>query len=329
MLQLGVIYALLSGVANGLFSAPMKLIPRWKWENIWLVFIVTSCIAMPLAMTVVPAGDLLAVLATLPRSAVIAALFFGFAWGFGSILFGQSVHRLGVSLANSLVIGLSSAAGSVLPLIVTGGLRLETKQVVLLTGVAIFITGVALCAKAGLIREADAAVRPSLGGYLCALGSGIMSGIFNVGYSLALPITRQGEALGLGTFTSTNLIWLLMLGAGSIPNLVFCAWLLHRNRSTAFYLERPQWKTWGYSLLMGLLWGCSVFLYGLATPLLGNIGPAIGWPLSLAAGLLIANAMGFWLGEWRRAAPAAVRYMRCGIGVLLLAIVVCSVSTQF
>lgn len=329
MNQLGIVYALLSGVANGLFSAPMRVIPSWKWENIWLVFIIVSCLVMPVAMVVPAVDSLSAVLGALPGPAVRIALAFGFAWGFGAILFGLSVDRLGVSLANSLVIGLSSAAGSVAPLILSGNLRLETRQILLLAGVLVFLAGVALCAKAGRIREAGAAVKPSFSGYLFALGSGIMSAIFNIGYSLALPITAAGEALGLSSFTATNVIWLLMLGAGSIPNIVFCAWLMRRHGSAGLFRQRPRPSTWGLSALMGILWGGSIFLYGLATPLLGDIGPAIGWPLSLATGLLVANAMGYLLGEWRSAGRVAGRYMQYGIGVLLIAIVICSVSTQF
>ena len=79
---------------------------------------------------------------------------------------------------------------------------------------------------------------------------------------------------------------------------------------------------------MGLLWGGSIFLYGAATPLLGSIGPSIGWPLSLAVGLLVANLMGFLLGEWREAGADAVRLMRLGIITLLAAIVICAISTK-
>mgnify|MGYP004702928491 CR=1 FL=1 len=46
MLALGLLYTALSGIANGLFSAPMKVMPSWKWENIWLVFILTACLAI-------------------------------------------------------------------------------------------------------------------------------------------------------------------------------------------------------------------------------------------------------------------------------------------
>jgi L-rhamnose-H+ transport protein len=327
--QLGIYYVLLSGLANGLFSAPMKLIPNWKWENIWFVFIIVSCLIMPVVLTVPAVDNLPAVLAAMPRPAVLFALAFGFAWGFGAILFGLSVDRLGVSLANSLVIGLSSAAGSLTPLIISGRLQWELRQILLIIGVAVFLVGVALCTKAGRMRETRTDVKPSLAGYLFALGSGVMSAIFNVGYSLALPIASQGEAMGLGRFTATNLIWLLMLGAGSIPNMLFCLYLMRRNASARLFGSGPGAKTWGFSALMGLLWGGSIFLYGLATPLLGDLGPAIGWPLSLATGLLVANAMGYWLGEWRGAARPAVRYMQCGIGVLLAAILVCSASTQF
>lgn len=328
MLLLGLVFATLSGVANGLFTTPMKLIPGWKWENIWLIFILTACLAMPALMILVPVSNLSSTLAALPAPAVRAALIFGFGWGFGSILFGLSVDRLGVSLANSLVIGLSSALGSIVPLIVSGAFRLEPRQIALMGGVVAFLVGVGLCAKAGRLREAGSTVRPSIQGYLFALGSGIMSAVFNIGYTLALPIAAEGQKLGLSGFTATNLIWLLMLAAGSIPSIVFCSRLLARNRSAKLFVSGPVARTWGLSILMGILWGGSVFLYGAATPLLGDIGPSIGWPLSLAVGLLIANGMGLWLGEWRQAGPEAVRFMRAGIGALLLAIVICSLSTK-
>jgi L-rhamnose-H+ transport protein len=80
---------------------------------------------------------------------------------------------------------------------------------------------------------------------------------------------------------------------------------------------------------MGLLWGGSIFLYGAATPLLGDIGPSIGWPLSLAVGLLVANVMGLLLREWCGAPAPAIRLMIQGIVWLIGAIVLCAASTKF
>jgi L-rhamnose-H+ transport protein len=328
----GVLLALASGVCNGLFTTPMKLIPRWKWENLWLVFILTACVAMPVAMvaTGVDAG---AVLAASPSAAIAYAAGFGFAWGFGAIFFGLSVHHLGVSLANSLVIGLSSALGSAVPLLLGGNLRFDVSQIVLFAGVATFLVGVWLCGQAGRRRESSAPANSRGGGslfsaYALCIGAGILSAVFNVGYSLALPIAAAGERLGYSSFDSTNLIWLLMLGGGAIPNIAYCSMLLRRNGSAALFSGPQPGKTWGLSLLMGLLWGGSIFLYGAATPMLGDIGPSIGWPLSLAAGLLVANVMGLWLGEWRDANPGALRLMRSGILTLLAAIILCALSSS-
>src|SRR5581483_5325324 len=139
----GIGYAFLSGICNGLFSAPMKVIPRWKWENIWAVFVLTSCLAIPIGIVSATVPDYARVFAQAPRAAVICALVFGFAWGFGAILFGLGVDRLGVSLANTLVIGLSSALGSLVPLVLGGKVNvLERRQQVLFLGVLIFIAGV-------------------------------------------------------------------------------------------------------------------------------------------------------------------------------------------
>jgi len=319
----------MSGIANGLFTAPMKVIREWKWENIWLIFILVSCILMPAAVVLVTVGSPISALANSPAGARTAALAFGFAWGFGAILFGLSVDHLGVSLANSLVIGISAAAGSTLPLVLRGGLHLETRLVVLFAGVASFLVGVALCAQAGRLRELKAPKRPRSGvGYLYATAAGLMSAVFNVGYSLAQPIAETGERLGFSRFHATNVIWLLMLGAGSIPNIIYCVHLIRKHSSSSLYLVGPAHKNWGLSASMGVLWGGSIFLYGAATPLLGDIGPSIGWPLSLAMALVVANFMGALLGEWKSAAPQAVWRMRLGVLTMLVAIVLCAFAAQ-
>ena len=326
MVTLGLTYVVLSGICNGLFSAPMKVIPNWKWENIWFIFILVACLAMPAVMVFASPAEAGSVFSHSPGGAVAAALIFGFAWGFGAILFGLSVHHLGVSVANSLVIGLSSALGSLVPLIVRSQLRLEPKQLVLFLGILTFLGGVWLCGRAGMLRDGQSEAAPSLGSYLFAVGAGVMSAVFNIGYSLALPIAAAGESLGYSRFDATNCIWLLMLGAGSVPNIAYCAYRMQRNRTARLLTQPPYPNTWGLSILMGLLWGTSIFLYGAATPRLGDIGPSIGWPLSLAVALVVANLMGVLLKEWREVDPTAVRLMRSGIVTLLAAIVLCGIS---
>ena len=330
MIMMGVALAVVSGLCNGLFTTPMKLESRWKWENIWFTFILVACLLMPAALVFSSAGWSSALMRA-PRYSVVAALSFGFAWGFGAICFGKSVHSIGVSMANTLVIGLSSALGSLVPLFMKSEVHVGTKQLVLFTGVIALLIGVAVCGKAGRMRDGEQQTKGTvpLAGYLFALAAGVMSAVFNIGYAMALPISDTGVGIGLSRFAATNCIWLLMLGAGSIPNIVYCMLLMYRNRTAQLLHAPASWSSWGRSIAMGLLWGGSIFLYGAATPRLGAFGPSVGWPLSLAVGLLVANLMGVLLGEWRGAAGWPVKWMWIGLAILLAAIVLCGISTRF
>ncbi|HVN21700.1 MAG TPA: L-rhamnose/proton symporter RhaT [Dongiaceae bacterium] len=330
MITAGIALATLSGLFNGLFTTPMKLEPKWKWENIWLVFIVVACLLMPAAVLLSNSPGWTKVLILASHSSVLAALLFGFAWGFGAICFGRSVHSIGVSMANTLVIGLSSALGSLVPLLMKADVHLRIKEFVLFAGVFALLVGVAVCGKAGRIRDGQqTAGTGSWKGYLLAVAAGVMSAIFNIGYALALPISDTGVALGLTRFAATNPIWMLMLGAGSVPNIVYCARLMARNQTASLLYAPHCWPSWGRSSAMGLLWGGSIFLYGAATPRLGTLGPSVGWPLSLAVGLVVANLMGVLLGEWREVAPRAVKLMWAGVVTLLAAVVLCGFSARF
>lgn len=328
----GVLLAVLSGACNGLFTAPMKLPSRWKWENTWLVFIVVACIAMPLAIVLPAVPNLTQVFSRTPQNALLAAVGFGFAWGFGAISFGQSVDSLGVSIANSLVIGISSAFGSLVPLILGGNVRMGQRIVTLLAGVIAFLIGVALCGAAGVLRDKaavkDTGTEVPVRGYVFAIAAGVMSAIFNIGFTLALPIAATGKEMGLSEFAATNCIWLLMLGAGSLPNIGYCLYLMSRNKTADRLAGAGAARGWMLAAAMGLLWGGSIFLYGAAVPKLGDIGPSVGWPLSLAVGLVVANGMGLLLREWSTAPAAAIARMRWGLAVLIVAILLCAASSR-
>src|SRR5438552_2028490 len=54
--MMGVALAVVSGLCNGLFTTPMKLESRWKWENIWFTFILVACLLMPAALVFSSAG---------------------------------------------------------------------------------------------------------------------------------------------------------------------------------------------------------------------------------------------------------------------------------
>jgi len=335
-LLVGSLLAILSGLMNGSFTLPMRFLGRWEWENVWGLFIAGACLVMPAAIITAIAPKSWTVLAHAPAHAVWIAVSAGFAWGFGAIMFGQSVSAIGISLANTLVLAISSALGSLLPMLLLSPQKLfSVTGKMIVAGVAIELVGIVLCGAAGRQRDQTAGVgaergdlvgraRPLGLALLLAAGAGILSAVFNIGFALAQPVAQFGRDSGLSEFSSTNLIWWLMLGAGSLANLAFCGFLLVKNRSFSKFSQPGGIRLYGLSGLMALLWGGSIFVYGAAVPRLGALGTSIGWPLSLATGLLLANAIGVGLGEWRRAPAHTRSLMYSGIVVLLVAIIVLS-----
>lgn len=333
-LALGITLAVVSGLMNGTFTLPMRYLGRWSWENVWALFILVSCLVMPVVIAAATVSNLGEVLHDAPTRAILLAVLCGFAWGFGAVMFGQGVSAIGISLGNTFVLAISASLGSFLPILLLEPSKLFQRQgEAIMAGTAIAIVGIAFCGYAGKLKEHSQVnedvrremvghARPFWIGLLLCAGSGVLSAVFNIGYSSAQGIIHSAVRLGNSAFGGSNLIWLLMLTGGAIANLAFCAYLFRKNKSWAKYGQPKSGSLYGLTLLMGLLWGGSIFVYGSAAPRLGKLGPAIGWPLSLSVGLLTANVCGIFAGEWRFSRRVERVFMGAGLLVLISSIIV-------
>jgi L-rhamnose-H+ transport protein len=329
----GIALAVLSGLMNGTFTLPMRYLGRWSWENVWTVFVVVSCLVMPLAIMLTTVTHPLAVLSAAPGRAEVIAIGTGFAWGFGAVMFGQGVSALGISMGNTLVLAISASLGSFLPILILAPERLcQPQGEFIMLGTAVAMAGIGCCGYAGILRERGekehqvapremvGTARPLWAGLLLCSGAGLLSALFNIGYSLSQGIIASAVRLGNGPFAGSNVIWLLVLASGAVSNLGFCGYLFRKNRSWSNFRRPGSAPLYGLAILMGLLWGGSIFVYGSAAPKLGKLGPAIGWPISLTAGLLTANFCGLLAGEWKLAQANARRWMIVGLAILLCSI---------
>src|SRR5579872_4963122 len=150
---------------NGSFTLPMRFLGRWEWENVWSLFIVFSCLLLPALILLAVAPQSWAILAHAPGHATWIAVGTGFAWGFGAVLFGQSVSAIGISLANTLVLAISSALGSLLPILLLAPRKLlQPEGERILEAIAVELAGIALCGWAGRSREQAAGVGAERGG---------------------------------------------------------------------------------------------------------------------------------------------------------------------
>ena len=343
VLVLGITFDILAGIMNGMFTLPMRYLGRWAWENVWALFILVACVILPIVIVSATQPGFIDVLANSPQRAVAMACVSGFAWGFGAIMFGQGISAVGISMGNTLVLSISAALGSLIPILLLAPEQLhQTQGRVILLGTSIGIAGIACCGYAGFLRERSqkdevdnmrggmvGQARPFGVGLLLCAGSGLLSAVFNIGYSSAQPVLETAVRMGHSAFAGSNLIWLLMLTSGAVPNFFFCGYLFKKNDSWGKYAVANPSQLYILAIIMGLLWGGNTFMYGFASPKLGKLGPAIGWPLTLITGLITANICGFLTGEWRLTQLKDRVWMVAGLVAMLAAIATLGWSSTF
>ncbi len=335
MLAMGIGCTLVAGITCGLYMLPMRYLGRWSWENLWVIFMPVSCVLMPIVLVWCTAPDFLRVIRlTSPHAAKMACIA-GFTWGFGAIMFGQSVSAIGISISNTMVLAISASMGSFVPMLLLSPERLLRPQGgAIVLGTLIGMAGIACSGYAGILRDKSqqnnkenlrgemvGKARPMGVGLLLCIGAGLLSAVLNIGYSAAQPLVATAIRLGLSSFAGSNVIWLLLLVSGSIPNICFGAYLLIRNGSWKKFAIPNSAPLYALAVLMGLLWGGEIFLYGFASPKIGRLGPSIGWPIKLISGLIAANVAGYLIGEWKLSRQKEQRWMMLGLAVQLAAIV--------
>ncbi len=138
-------------------------------------------------------------------------------------------------------------------------------------------------------------------------------------YALAFgkPILQRAVELGASPAHATYAVWSIALLGGLAVNLIYCVYLLNRNRSWSGFGARGY--DWLGAVLMGLMWMGSIALYGVATTYLGPSGAAIGWGLFSIFVILAANISGILTGEWRSVGSGPLRKLGVGLSLLTLA----------
>src|SRR5581483_5578496 len=160
---LGLLLLFVAGVMNASFTVPMKFTHRWAWENTWLAWTIFALLILPPVVTWATVPGLQDVYKEIGYGLVLTAAAFGAGWGIAQVFFGLAVDAVGIALTFSVVLGLSAAIGSLIPLLRLHPDRVFTRGGLgVIAGVALVIVGVAVCAVAGGRREA--ALGAALGG---------------------------------------------------------------------------------------------------------------------------------------------------------------------
>lgn len=334
---MGIIFA--SGIFNGSFAWPMKHARGWKWENIWLFFTFMALVVMPLLLTLAFVPHLRELYSTAPWRELLPALIFGGLWGIAQATFGIGIEAVGMALAIAVVVGLTGFLGSLIPMLVLNPAELlRPRGIALMICLPILILAMILYGMAGLRREkeqsaqSDEPTKPKMS-FALGLGICVFTGVFgallNFGFAFSGPLQARCELLGTKPVFATWAVWLLVLTAGFIPNLLYCGYLLFRNHTWGAFGNQGWPKATVMGGAMAILWLGGVLGYGMGSTFFGKSGTSFGFAFLIASTVLVSNLLGLFSGEWTGTSPRTRRLLMSAVVAVVLAMVVLSLGGMF
>jgi len=207
-------------------------------------------------------------------SEILPCFLLGIGWGIAQVLFGIAVVRLGMALGFTLIVGLGTVFGTLIPFFARQEAGLMSRNsMMLLSGCLLIVIGVGLSGWAGKMREipmVGSAGRDYRWGLVIAIVSGVLSSMLNLSFSFGRPLSEAAVRHGAAPSVAVLAVWPVALAGGFLPNVGYSGYLLVRNRT--WDKMRIVYPDLFLSLLMGLLWIGAVLIYGLATNQLGRLG---------------------------------------------------------
>jgi L-rhamnose-H+ transport protein len=317
----GVLLIIVAAICNSCFAIPLRHTRGWKWENMWLVFAIFSLLVLPGVLVSAFVRGAVELFQSVPLAGWMPALVFGFVWGIAQAGFGVAIRMLGIAVALPVIGAMNLVLGALIPAVVQHPADLVGKTGVVLFGsCALLIAGLALYSRAIRIRDRATAGNTTLRGMLLCLLVGVTGGANNIGFSLSAPIIHRAEALGNTSLTSTYPVWMVLLAAGFVPNLLYCGYLLRTNRTGRLFSAPGAGRDFARAITMAVLWIVATFSYGVATQYAGKFGTTIGFLMYGSFTMIFANVIGWKDGEWRGVASQAVRLLWIGMALMLASI---------
>jgi L-rhamnose-H+ transport protein len=331
---IGIIFHFIGGFSSASFYVPYNLIKKWSWQTYWISLGFVAWIIMPPIGGLLTTPDLFGILSQSPIDSKISTYFFGILWGFGGLGAGLGLRYLGLSLGQSISLGVCAVIGTIVPAIMDKKLGLLFTTIpggIILIGFLICIIGIVLCGYAGVLKDrmlTETQKKESVKefsavkGITMAVLGGVMSACMAIAIKSGEPIAAQALRAGTDEVYVNIPIFVFALAGGFTTNLFYTLIFVFRTKSYKGYDIRPP-KTLFRNIFMatlsGLMWYGQFFFYGMGTTKMGKFDFA-SWSIHMASIIIFSNLWGLWLKEWSLVNRKTQIYLWSGISLLILSV---------
>jgi len=324
----GFVLIVFAAVCGGAFAVPIKLRKRFELENLYVIGAGITMLIIPLILAPIYLPHWQDAIAQAGSSVIWRGLIFGFAWGLGAITFGYGISMVGLSLGYAVIMGINTAVGSLLPLLAASReLLLQPPSKVILVGIVGCIVGVVIAGWAGRLRERsslqtaeNSPKRVGLGLLICVI-SGVLSACANLGFAFTSQVGASAQKFGASPVISGLGSWMLVYWGGFGATLLWFGGLQLRRGTWRKNFGAGALHDFGLAIWMGVLWFLAMIPYGMGAYYLGKLGTSVGWAVSIASSLIVANTLGFSTGEWKTASSSSRNVLFAALALLIATMV--------
>lgn len=337
---LGVVLLVAGGLSAASFYVPSYAIRKWSWETYWISLGLIAWLVMPTVAGLLTTPDLFGILRQSPWKNIGLAYLFGALWGFGGLMCGLGLRYLGLSLGQSISLGVCAIVGTLVPAALERKLGLLFSTLpgaVVLLGFLVCLLGTALCGYAGVLKErqlTDDQKREAIKdfslvrGIIVAVCGGILSASMALAFTAGAPIAAAALEAGTASFFKNMPLLVFALAGGFTTNFISTMIITARKNAFGDYVVRPR-STLALNYLLaivsGVLWYGQWFSFGTGATKMGEYSYA-GWSIFMAAIIIFSNLWGIVLREWRLVERRTLAYLWLGILVLVLSVIMIGIG---
>ncbi len=331
---IGLLIIAIGSLGQSSSYVPINKVKEWSWESFWLVQGIFAWLVFPFlgALLAVPEGSSLCELWS--AGGAVGSVIYGILWGVGGLTFGLSMRYLGVALGQSIALGTCAGFGTLFPALFGGMDLLHGPGLVLLIGVCITLSGIAVIGYAGSLRarnmseeEKKAAIKDFAltKGLLVALLAGVMSACFNLGLESGMPVLEAVKQSGANELFALNPVILLVTIGGFVTNATYCLFQNAKNKTAKDYFTVPGPVLLNnvlFCTLAGLLWYSQFFGLGMGRSYFSGspVMLAFSWSILMSLNVVFSNVWGILLKEWKGSTPQTILVLICGMALLIFSL---------
>lgn len=336
------------GFAAGSFYMPYDKIKGWAWESYWIIGGIFSWLIIPPIAAWLTVPGFAEIIRSSSGYILTVTYTMGVIWGIGGLTYGLGIRYLGMSLGSSVILGFTAAFGALVPAVYynffPGDGKVSLMDMIsnaggrmVLLGVLLCITGIAVSGKAGMRKERLLGVEAKKAsivefslakGLIIATISGILSAFFNYGIEAGKPLASAAVEAGFNPLYQNNVTFVVLLWGGLTTNFIWTSILNMKNRNYKNFIDKskPLFNNYAFAALAGTIWFLQFFFYGMGESKIGN--GAASWILHMSTIILTANLWGFYRREWKGVDKKTLQTIILGVALILFSVVIVGIGNS-